>query len=30
MLLDEVGAQSFMDRKDKEKDDPEQGPVGNA
>lgn len=30
MLLDEVGAQSFMDRKDKEKDDSEQGPVGNA
>jgi len=28
MLLDEVGAQSFLDRKDK--DDSEKGPVGNA
>jgi hypothetical protein len=27
-LLDEVGAQSFMDRKDKEKDDSEKGPGG--
>jgi hypothetical protein len=27
-LLDEVGAQSFMDRKDKENDDSEKGSSG--
>jgi hypothetical protein len=31
MLLSEVGAESFMDQKSKEKDDERnEGPVGNA
>jgi hypothetical protein len=31
MLLSEVGAQSFMDQKDKEKDgNKDEGPVGTA
>jgi len=30
MLLNEVGAQSFMDHKEKDKDEDESGPVGTA
>jgi len=30
LLLNEVGAQSFLDVKDKDKEKDEKGPVGNA